>query len=432
MSDKNFSDGDGGWKSGYDNTVSDQGGFKSANFEGQDGDTSTTTSTRSWGSRLTGALTGLAFAFILLPAACWLLFWNEGRAVHTARSLTEGAGSVQSVPNDRVDAALEGRLVHVAGPLRIAGTVADPDFGVQAPNAAQLVRVVEMYQWRENTRSETRSRTGGSQETVTTYTYDRVWSDRALDSSRFHNPGGHNNPAMPVTGRTIVAEEGRIGAYRVGAPLLRQLHDAQPLALQAQPRSPVNRPMQRQGNNGIYLGNSPDSPQVGDLRISWRVVQPASASVIGKQQGDGFAAWQARAGDALLMMHTGEVPANQMFQEAQDANAVMTWILRAVGVVLVLVGFLLIFAPLAVLADVLPILGSIVGAGTFLLSLLLTMLVAPLVIGLAWLWYRPLIGIGVLAFGLVMAFLTSRMIAKRRAARAPSSFFAGMPGGRPS
>ena len=50
-------------------------------------DTTNETTSQSWFSRIGGALTGILVGLILLPVARVLLFWNEGRAVQTARSL---------------------------------------------------------------------------------------------------------------------------------------------------------------------------------------------------------------------------------------------------------------------------------------------------------------------------------------------------------
>ena len=91
------------------------------------------TSSESWFSRLFGSIKSVLFGLILFIAAFPVLFWNEGRAVKTARSLKEGAGAVVSVPADAVNAANEGKLVHVSGAVATEAPVAD-DLGVEAPS----------------------------------------------------------------------------------------------------------------------------------------------------------------------------------------------------------------------------------------------------------------------------------------------------------
>jgi uncharacterized membrane protein (DUF485 family) len=108
------------------------------------------------------------------------------------------------------------------------------------------------------------------------------------------------------------------------------------------------------------------------------------------------------------MIQPGRVPADAMFQQAQDDNRALTWILRLVGVVVMFLGWLIIFNPLKVLADVVPFIGSIVGFGTGVLAGVLTLVFAPATIAIAWLVYRPLVGIAILALGLGLAFAVSR------------------------
>jgi hypothetical protein len=380
---------------------------------GQEGSFTTVTQT-SFGSRVKGALAGVLIGLALVPGSAWMLFWNEGRAVQTARSLSEGAGAVQAAEAGRVDAALEGRLVHVSGPLTVAGPLRDPDFPVQANGALRIVRTVEMYQWREDRRSETRTNLGGSQETVTTYNYTRGWSNQQIDSSRFRQPEGRFNPQMRYAARDTVVPEARLGARRLGEAQLRGIGETQPIVLDAATFQPP--PGARVMDGGLYVGRDPGNPQIGDLRIRFAQAPVGTVSVVARQVGDGFAPFQTRAGDSLMMVRSGSVPAAQMFQSAESANSVLTWVLRGVGFVLMLSAFGMILRPFSVIGSVVPMIGSIVGVGTGLVSLMLTMVLAPLVIAFAWIWFRPLVGGIVLVVGLGAAFGLSRLVAKRRAA----------------
>ena len=83
-----------------------------------------------------------------------------------------------------------------------------------------------------------------------------------------------------------------------------------------------------------------------------------------------------------------------------------------------LIGFVLLLMPLSVVADVIPLIGSIVGAGAFLVALVCTFVVAPAIIALAWLWYRPLVSLAVIVVGFGLAY-GFRMLAARRTAARP-------------
>jgi hypothetical protein len=71
-------------------------------------DTFSVTTRTSWFSRIGSSIVGVPIGLLMLIAACVGLFWNEGRAVQTARSLAEGKGLVISVDPATVDAANEG------------------------------------------------------------------------------------------------------------------------------------------------------------------------------------------------------------------------------------------------------------------------------------------------------------------------------------
>ena len=169
-------------------------------------DSFTETTSQGWFSRIVDSIKGIVVGLGMTVVAFPILFWNEGRAVQTAQSLEEGAGAVVSVSADRVDAANEGRLVHLTGTSAASAPVRDEDFGFSTP-ALKLVRKVEMYQWKEEEKSETKKKLGGGEETVTTYTYEKAWSSDPIDSSQFQEPSGHENPGgFPVQANTVVAD----------------------------------------------------------------------------------------------------------------------------------------------------------------------------------------------------------------------------------
>src|SRR6218665_3340337 len=174
----------------------------------------TETTTTSWFSRLKGALIKIVVGFILLIACIWLLFWNEGRSVKTYRSLVEGAGLVVSVDNGNVDPANEGKLVHISGPVKPVGVPEDDVLGISAEGAVGLDRVVEMYQWVEESKSETRKQLGGSEETVTTYSYRKEWNHREISSGSFRQ-SGHDNPQKPIDDASFPVDSVNIGAFSV-------------------------------------------------------------------------------------------------------------------------------------------------------------------------------------------------------------------------
>ena len=96
------------------------------------GDSFTEVSSQGWFSRIGGALVGIPIGMLMFLASFVVLFWNEGRAVRTAKSLAEGEKGVVSVVTDKVDPAHENALVHVSGMADTDETIKDPRFPVSA------------------------------------------------------------------------------------------------------------------------------------------------------------------------------------------------------------------------------------------------------------------------------------------------------------
>jgi hypothetical protein len=376
-------------------------------------DTVTVTTRTSWFGRLKNSVIGVLIGLLLVVGMVVLLFWNEGRAVQTARSLTEGAGVVVSVSSDAVDPANDGKLVHVTGDVSTWHKPSDPGFGITA-EGVRLERRAEMFQWKETSESKSQDKLGGGQETVTTYTYSKVWSDGPIDSSRFKQPAGHENPPMEIRGQNFQVPEAELGAFSLSQRVISMIGAQKDFPVAPDQTAAVDAAYS--GNKRvtvaegrIYLGFNATQPAVGDYRISYRLAPLGPISVIGKQAGSGFDSYQTQAGDALLMVDDGVVPAEKMFADAQTANTLVTWIIRVVGLIFLWVGFALVMAPLGALAAVIPPLGQMVGFGAGLVALVLAVLVGAGTIAIAWFWYRPLLALGIIAAGVAIAFLLGRM-----------------------
>ncbi len=388
------------------------------------GDTFTETTRVSWFTRIKNSVVGVLIGLVLIAGMVFLLFWNEGRAVQTAQSLTEGAGAVVTVSPDKVDAVNDGKLIHVTGPVSTTSRPADATFGISV-DGVRLVRTVEMYQWKQTSKSETTNKVGGGQETVTTYSYAKEWSESAINSSDFKVPEGHANPPMEIRSERFQVPDARLGAFTLSERVISGLGGEKTLTLTTDMTAAIDAAYS--GNkrvtvaeNRIYLGFNSTNPAIGDYRISYRVAPLGVASVIGEQRGGGFEAYQTMAGDQLLMVADGAVPADKMFADAQSANAVLTWILRVVGLVLLAVGFGMLLAPLGVVADFIPPLGSLLKMGTGIVAMLLAVVVGFVTIAVAWFWYRPVLSLIVIAIGVAIAAALI-FIGRSRAKSAPAT-----------
>ncbi len=366
------------------------------------------TTSRSWRERMGGSLKGVFVGFVLIAIGGWLLFWNEGRAVKRAKDLKEGASSVVSVSEEGPVATDDGKLVHFIGDAESEGVLRDLVFGV-VTDELKLERSVQMYQWREETRSEERKKLGGGTETVTTYTYTKGWSSSAIDSDGFEEPSGHRNPPMPYEAQTWTADVISIGDWELGGSFVSKLSrsHAKPVGDAERSRAADSvRDRLRLDDGGFYIGDgSPSSPQVGDVRVSFKEYPEELVSVVGLQQGSQLVGYKARRGSTIALLSYGAVTAADMFVAAERANTMMLWILRLVGFVMIMVGFRAILGPLSVAADVVPMIGNLVERGTGWISFMLAALVSLVIIALGWIYYRPLLGILLLAAAVLVVYL---------------------------
>jgi len=377
-------------------------------------DTYTEVTRQSWGGRIKNSFKGIVVGITMVALAFWLLWWNEGRSVRRYKSLKEGAGAVISVNATPVNPAHEGKLVHFTGQTETPRLLTDPDFGISA-DAIHLERQVEMYQWRESSESDTKKKVGGSTETTTTYSYTLGWSDQVIDSSTFKDPAGHRNPSsMPYTSRLVTAESVTVGAFQLSDSLVGRIKSWQPLPVQSATLLPPGLRARAHLKGGVvHVGTNPDAPQVGDLRISFRSVQPTVVSVAAQQIGSSLQSYQTRHGSVELL-RTGSATAQEMFDAAQEANKTLAWILRAVGFLVMALGLRTIFKIFSVLADVIPLFGNLAEKGLGLFSFALAAFLSLVTIALAWFYYRPLLSIGLLALAALAGYMVLRVTKNAR------------------
>lgn len=388
----------------------------------------TETTRTSWLARLKNALIGVLIGTVLVVAAIWALVWNEGRSIKAYRALTEGAGLVISVSADEIAPSNEGKLVHISGTVTPDGIPADPEFGISADGAVAIRREVEMYQWVEKSESRSETKLGGSEETVTTYTYTKEWKSGREDSGDFRQPDGHENPDLPVGNQSFAVDSAKVGAFAVTGENIAGLGQETDLRLTEDDADRAGQVLSgtiHLDRAGFYVGPNPSQPRVGDLRIRYSREDLSEASFVAAQSGGWLKPFTASNGREIFLSASGKVAAAEMFDAAQAENTMIMWLIRIGGLIGLFVGFSLFFSILGVIADVVPIAGSLVRFGTGMIALVLTVLVGPLVIAIGWFAYRPLLSLGLLLVGGLVAFavvwLRRRSAGRANPAAAPSA-----------
>ena len=386
----------------------------------------TETTTTSYGQRLAGSAKGMIGGLLVFIIGTGLLWWNEGRTVRTAKAIGDAASHVESVADvSKVDASLNGKLIHASAFADTKDTLTDDMFGVRE-QAITLDRKVEYYQWVEHSQTKKRDKVGGGEETITTYTYEQKWVDKPVNSAEFKDPQyqSANKVLSEVEEREELAQHVTFGAYTLPESLVGSISGSEPVEVRMteeqrftwderlhmlRPKVNTETSLVHTSANTVYLGLSPNSPQVGDVRVTFTKVPPADISLIAQVDGSTFKAYRAKNGQSFSRVQMGTVSADEMILQARSENNLWAWVLRLVGVLLIVIGLKGMFGLLPMLFKVLPFLGSIVDAGVGLVSWILGLAWSFIIIAIAWLVFRPIIGISLLVLAIAgIVFLKRR------------------------
>jgi len=340
-----------------------------------------------------------------------IIFYNEGRAVARTKALNEGQSIVRELKDDAPAEANEGALVYLSGSATTDETLEDPLFDVSA-QAIHLARHVEMYQWEEKSKKRNDR---------TEYSYEKVWSDDVINSGSFEDKRHENPVEMPFTSNTESAQVVALGGFSLSEDLLSQMSDYAPIKVESEDLPEVPGMKRTVRGNSILYRSGGESPEIGDLNVTFTVVKPSTISVVAKQQGGVLSTYQTTGGGTIALLGSGKQSSTDLFAQAQADNALLTWMLRGGGTFLMFIGLLCLSAPITWLARWVPLLGSIVEAGVLIISLFLTAAISALAIGLSWLAVRPVLALALFAAAIALVF------ALRRSGKRASARVAAMP-----
>jgi len=350
----------------------------------------------SWGSRTKNSFGGILFGIILFLGSFFLVWWNEGNAVHTENDLKKGNKDIISIKSDNLLPENENKLVHLSGKVETTDTLIDQEFGMTA-NAIALSRKVLIYQWVESKTERTEKELGGSEKVITNYNYTKQWVSGPINSSGFKIEEGHLNKCdFPYRDKTSISQNAKVGSFDLTEPLLYQIDQFEDYLID----STLFKESFTISSNTIYLGSEKiyDEPAIGDMKISYQVAYaPEMVSIIAQQVNGSLSPYVGENGTEIVKLAYGTVSADNMIKLALKENSSQTWILRGLGLLLCIIGLSLILRPISVVMDVLPILGSIANFGIGLLSIILGLILILATISIAWLFYRPILSITLFA-----------------------------------
>ena len=446
--------------------------------------------TTGYGTRVGNSFKAIGSGFLMFVIGTVLLWWNEGRSVKEEDMLEEVARNYVEMPNpEKKEASLEGELICGTAMATTEDSLVDAQFGIGA-KAISIRRRVEYFQWVEHEHSTSKDKLGGSQETVTEYTYTKEWTSSPVRSEEFKDPAYQNKNSVLTTFEDDYkyAENVSFGAYKLPVELIKSISSREGMDLAisedllkqfdnstqaayerahgmvntainkisqavSQPSQPVQQPASvaipdsikallpdsvrakldsiqavsdslnkqmasaenkkdlqyvHQASNVLYFGRVPGVPEVGDVRITFEKVVPAKVTVMAVVDGESFKSYKAKNGKRFEKLVMGKKSGDEIVDDAKDANSMWTWALRILGVMIVIGGLKGIFGFLETILKVVPFVANIFGWGVGVVCTVIGIVWSLIIIALAWLFYRPLLGIGLLVLagflGWVFAF----------------------------
>ncbi|KRW99147.1 hypothetical protein PPERSA_07390 [Pseudocohnilembus persalinus] len=393
----------------------------------------------------------------ILFFCCFLmLILNERRFVKTGKRLQQAYKICEKLNPLEIDPNTQGKLICASCYTECKEVIFDPKFAVNVTNSMKLYRKCEMYQWQEirKTRSYERN---GKKYTETYYEYKQDWYDHFIDANQFHQNKGfyqNNQQCFFEHSDQFRAQTVHFGAFRLSQSQIDQCNKKETIPISQdvlQTGMTMNRPQQNVQISGNYLYFSFNTgfgggPQLGDFRVSFSKVPCSDLTVVTKQTGDTFEPWQftkelgskmndsdssldsksSGSGDELDVSGSGccgccgcicqcckfinkpiheidwvfeseKLNKKQVFKKKANQESTRTNLQRFGGWVGICLSIWLMLSPVYSLLYWFPWVGKFLGSvGSFICGLvgfILGSLISGLTIGIAWIWYRPYIGI---------------------------------------
>jgi hypothetical protein len=359
--------------------------------------------------KLGNSFASIPIGIIIIILGCGILWNNEKKNVINIKDVKEMRENFKDVSSSEVVKENEGKLIATYGTLDFGNTyLTDETFGISVLTPI-LERHVEVYQWVE---------TSETTDDKTTYTYSKEWSEKNNDSTNFKQASGHENKNDGLKyklNKPYRVTSLALGAFSLSDGFLSKLSATEELTT-LEPG--VGLP---EGYSvvGKYITNSADlnNPVIGDTRISFTYGDYDTVSVLGKQTGSRIGAYTTKKNSSILKLEKGEKTGTELINNIESGNKLWKWISRLFGVILVCMGTSMLLSPLTTLIGYVPFLGKIFNGALGVVSASVGFAISLIVIGIAWLVYRPVVGVIMIIVSVGLIVLAKMYLSKKDAGK---------------
>lgn len=397
-----------------------------------------------------GAMVGACVGTLLFLGSIVLLGWNEFNFVRNVQILDKVSGSVIEVGCSPLDGHMDNPIWTSCPMSQTFDFTTDPRLASLIPimkfmnsatgdlKGATFTPQSKILQW-----TEKKSDKQGDDQ----YSYKLEWVSSKVDSSSFYcvqhqgasgcpinDPPNNIGDIPPVLKSAVEAPQFTLAIGNTDEPArsyflnagLSHLIPFWPLSLTSGNLGILPGLSSNQqatiSQSTLQLSSSPNQATVGDVQTTFQLAAAPLGyiySVIALQSRDPsivagsavFSAWgtgMKGSFSTVNWLQAGYATKSEMVENKKQENSSTTWVLRMAGFLCMFFGLVLVTHPVAVVPEVLPCCGSYLGeiVGCILCSLCLcvSLGLSTLVIGVAWVAARPLVG-GLLLAGAAAVFI---------------------------
>lgn len=347
--------------------------------------------------KIKSSLAGIVIWPILIIVSVYMLWSNEFSYIAREKAIIKWESIVVEIDSKNPSSANNNNYVYTFWEVS-SDAIQEPNFNFPI-NAVIASRIVEMYQWQENAKTEVKENLWGSETHTTTYSYEKKWWQLAINSDEFNQAQDHQNPkTWQYESNVEFAKNPKLGNFNITDGLQAIMPTSTNLKLGEEVQN-VLATGSTLTNNFIYTGVDYNNPQIGDLRISYKVLPIGTtvSALAGQRNNDMLDVYLLDSGDNITKVEEGNKSAKVLFQAMKDDNSLTTWIMRVVFIILTFVWFSMLFSILPTLGSVVPFIWKIVWIWVGLIAFVWTLIVAGWTIAIAWFAARPIISIIIIA-----------------------------------
>ena len=270
----------------------------------------------------------ISAVFILAGVMVITFFASDNKSIQSTLSHAKKTGI--EISAEEYDPLYDNEIVCVSGNVTLSEPMSDDETGFTA-SGIYMRREAEIYQWKEEVNSD---------EDGDTYTYEKKWVSKPIDSSRFKKRKYVNSDSKYIHSEDFYDYQAHVGAF------LLPVEAVSDLALKEAKRVNIEQSGYKADLERFYIRDNfitsySKMPEIGDIRIFYKVMSPETVTIVGRQHGDRLTFFSSDDGSEALLMYQGVYTLEQIIgMESGSANT-KTALGIAAGAALIILGLVI-------------------------------------------------------------------------------------------